>query len=269
MARHKQFQADESIIPNVETGLFNSHPQSRFGVGLVAIGNRVLEGRDSEYLGYLRLRANVYAIQTRMIPIQKVNQDGTESDRDDYRSVHFAVLENVDFSRSFARVVGCMRLIVKDIVNDGPLPIEHYFPEAFKSSPAPPGSVELSRFICRHEQARIQHAMKWPLFNYSLGYGKEAQYRPVYATVEPSFERLLRAIGILEEQVASPSFITDYNADNLGIKINISRLEEKLNDRELVDGLYRTALEFAFYGQTGMDGLVAGVSSSCIPKVFE
>jgi len=86
---------NEMVMPRIETDIFVGHEAARFAVGILAVENEVVANRHEEYLGYLRLRANVYADQTNIIPKEQVLADGTERDKDDIRSVHFAVIENL------------------------------------------------------------------------------------------------------------------------------------------------------------------------------
>lgn len=202
------------VIPTLESNVFADHPESNFAVGIIAVGNNVVDGLDEELKAYLRLRANVYADQTRMISKDLVAEDGTERDADDARSVHFAVFENGEQTR----VVGAMRLIVKNHEDSSNLPIEDFFPEAF-AEPAPIGSTEVSRYICRHETRATERQLKTLLYSRVVPYIMSHELGPTYAVVEPVLERALPMGGVILRRIAEPVFVPEYNDDNLGIQI--------------------------------------------------
>ena len=101
----------------------------------------------------------------------KLNPDGSESDYDDSRSVHIGLIEN-DRVGGRQRMIGAMRLIIKQSADDDPLPIEHHFPMPFDEAPAPALSAEVSRLICEHEEVAVQARFKWPLFTAGFAYTK-------------------------------------------------------------------------------------------------
>ncbi len=212
---------NEMVIPTIESNIFDGHEDARFAAGIIAVGGAIVEGRDQEYLGYLRLRANVYADQTNMISKDQVLEDGTERDGDDKRSVHFAVIENIVGNH---RVVAAMRLIIKSHEDSRPLPIEEYFPEAFDDKRAPERSIEVSRYICRHERQSVQSELKWPLYTQGLSYAMTNNLGPTFAVVEAPLENQLRGIGIALNRIAEPKFVAEYNADNLAIEIDTKKV---------------------------------------------
>ena len=238
---------NEMVIPTVETYFFEGHEDARFAVGLLAVGNTIIAGRDEEHLGYLRLRANVYADQTNMIPKEHVLEDGTERDADDERSVHFGVIENIPGNH---RVVAAMRLIIKSREDGRSLPIEDYFPEAFKNGPALENSIEVSRYICRHEDARVQGELKWPLYTQALSYVMAHDLGPTYAVVEAPLENQLKGIGIPLGRIAEPKFLPEYNADNLALEIYTAKLAHimKLDKRSSIEAALATKHELTYFG---------------------
>lgn len=222
--------SNEMVIPTIESTWFiNQRPETNFAVGMIAVGDQILAGRDSEHDGYLKLRANVYAYQTQMIPHSDVREDGTEVDNDDVRSTHWALLERSDEGEGLARVVGSIRTIEKRATDSRPLPIEEFFPEKFADNPLPIGSTEVSRYIARHENPRVQAQMSAPLFKKVVAHITAHGLVPTFGVVEPSVERHLKGgLGVPIERIADPKFVPEYAADNLGISVNIPLMAKGL-----------------------------------------
>jgi len=235
------------VIPSVETNFFEGHEEARFAVGLLAVGNTIIAGRDQEYLGYLRLRANVYADQTNFISKEHVLEDGTERDSNDERSVHLGVIENIAGNH---RVVAAMRLIIKSREDGRPLPIESFFPEVFEGTPAPENSVEISRYICRHEDARIQGDLKWPLYKQALSYGIARNLGPTYAVVETPLENQLKASGIPLKRIAEPKFLPEYNTHNLALEVYSDKLARmmKLSGTNSLESALADPAKLTYFG---------------------
>ncbi|HWB38885.1 MAG TPA: hypothetical protein VG604_01470, partial [Candidatus Saccharimonadales bacterium] len=208
--------ANHEVIPQVESGLFIGHETSHLAVGIVAVGDQVVPGYENELAGYKLLRGNVYALQKKYMPIEDLNEDGTETDADDARSVHFALIENAIES---PRVVGAMRLIIKSREYPQALPIEDHYPEAFPEGPAPFLSTEVSRLIARHEDAKIQRTMKWPLFTASVAHIVEHDLGPVFGAVEEDLEQSLMRAGVPVVDLARPKFVEEFNASKMPIRI--------------------------------------------------
>jgi N-acyl-L-homoserine lactone synthetase len=214
---------NEAVIPTVDSRLFEGHEDARFAVGMLAIGNEVLSGFDDEYYGYLKLRARVYVDQTRMISPDLVRPDGTETDEDDARSVHFGLLERAERG---ARVIGGLRLITKTEEDNRPLPIEEFFPDVFGDDPAPLMATEASRYIVRHEDPAVQRRLSDPLFTAAVSFIIAHRLGPTYGVVEEGVEASLRMKGIPLKRVADPKFVPEYAADNLGIEIDTDMLAQ-------------------------------------------
>lgn len=242
--------SNDQVIPRIESNIFKDNPQAKFAVGLLATGDQVISGRENEYLGYLNLRANVYGAQTHMVPIDHIREDGTEKDKDDSRSLHFGIIEN---DKTSQRVVAAMRIIVKRDMNDRPLPIEEFFPNYFNNQPAVGGSVELSRYILRHENLKIQDRLKWPLFGVCLEYGKKHSLDPVYAVIEPGFKKYLQKMKFIDQEIASPVFIPEYNTENLAVKINLQSLEDALMTQQTIGKNDKEARTFSYFGGQSID----------------
>lgn len=217
---------NQEVIPEIQTNIFEGHDMARFAVGMLAIGDQIIPGREAEFTGYLRLRANVYADQTNMISKDLVREDGTERDEDDVRSVHFAIVENALTSK---RVVAAMRLIIKSNEDGRPLPIEEFFPEVFTTGPAPMLSTEVSRYICRHESSKVQHDLKWPLYAAALSYAAENDLGPSYGVIEQALERGLKASRVPIVRIGEPKFVPEYNYDNLPVSIDTERLSRMMD----------------------------------------
>lgn len=223
--------SNEMVIPTVESTWFiNQRPETNFAIGMIAVGDQILPGRESEHDGYLKLRANVYAYQTRMIPTSEVRNDGTEIDVDDARSTHWALLEKSSEGENLARVVGSIRTIEKRSTDSRALPIEEFFPETFDENPLPIGSTEVSRYIARHENPRIQAKMSAPLFKKVVSHITARSLGPTYGVVEPKVESHLRdGLHVPINRVADPKYVPEYAADNLGIFVDIPAMAQSLH----------------------------------------
>ncbi len=235
------------VIPTVETDLFVGHETARFAVGILAVGSDILPGREKEFGAYLRLRAKVYADQTNILGQEHIQEDGTERDGDDARSVRFGVLEN---GRDNARLIGSMRLIIKSVEDDRPLPIEELFPDAFSEEQAPLGSTEVSRYICRHERQAVQGLIKWQLYSKTLAYGIAHELGPVYAVVEQSLEKRLTMDGVPNVRLAEPKLVPEYNSDNLAIVVDTDGLADMLEAKSpgLVAAMGKSEADFTYLG---------------------
>jgi N-acyl-L-homoserine lactone synthetase len=238
---------NSEVIPVIETSLFDEHPTSHLAVGIVAIGGDIVPGRENEFKGYSLLRGNVYAKQKNYMPLDDLNGDGTESDPDDLRSIHFALIENAVTS---ARVVGTMRLIVKQSEADKALPIEDHYEEAFEGCSVPAMSTEVSRLICRHENGKLQNKFKWPLFTAGVTYIAEHGLGPVFGAVETSLEQGLVTSGVPVTQLGEAKFVEEFNSSKLPIRIDIPGLTAKINsDRpNLLASMTSLKTDFVYSG---------------------
>lgn len=239
--------SNNEVIPVINSNIFEGHEDSHLAVGIVALGNVVVPGREAEYDGYTLLRGNVYARQKNYMPIADLNENGTETDVDDSRSVHFAVIEN---AMNNTRVVGAMRLIVKSKLEDAPLPIEEHYPSAFEDGPAPLLSTEVSRLICRHENPKIQGKLKWPLFTAGVTYVMEHQLGPVFGAVEKEFEKSLGMAGVPVTPLGEAIYVPEFNATKLPIRVDVFGLSQKIEGehRELRDAMQSLSRDFVYSG---------------------
>lgn len=239
--------SNHNVIPSIESELFLGNETAHLAVGIVAVGNEVIPSLENEYRGYSLLRGNVYARQKNYMPLDNLNPDGTETDIDDARSIHFAVVEN---AITDTRVVGAMRLIVKSGVQSTPLPIEEHYPEAFADGPAPLLSTEVSRLICRHENPKIQNKLKWLPFAAGVTYIVENQLGPVFGAVEQNLEQSLQLAGVPVSTIGTPKYVPEFNATKLPIRIDIPGLAQRLEgDRpELLKAMHVLNRDFVYSG---------------------
>lgn len=235
------------VIPTIDSNLFRKHPDNHLAVGIVAMGGSVVPGLEEEYQGYLLLRGNVYAKQKNYMPVAELNDDGTETDLDDARSVHFAIVENALTS---VRVVGAMRLIIKSTKDSRPLPIEEHYPEAFSGAPAPLLSTEASRLISQHEDRSVAAGAKWLLFGAGVKYVGRHGLGPVYGAVEPLLARSLNTQGVPVTALCSPKYVPEFNATKLAIRVDVPGLIKTLEDDmpDLVDAMNMKQGNFVYQG---------------------
>jgi hypothetical protein len=211
-------------IPVIESEVFTGGDHARFAVGVVAVGSSIVENYQQEFIGAADLRAKTY-IDKGFVSESDLDEQGTELDKNDDRSVHFVILERVVAAHSLARVVGNMRLIVKDDINNADLPVESFYPDIFRQSVSV-GSTEVSRLICRHEDSTIQAALKWPLFIGGVKYVLQKNLGPVYGLLEPELASSLIMQRVPVKALADARYIPDINATKQPIEVDVMKLKE-------------------------------------------
>ena len=211
--------SNAEVIPHIVTDIFNENPDARFATGLVAYGETPRDGMGDIVHAYLKLREKVYIDQTRMLTDEARLETGGEIDDDDGRSVHFCVIENLG---STQRVVASMRVIHGG--DYGKLPIEEFFPQIAESTNGTSKSIEISRYICRHEDPKVQNKLKWSLYPAVLSYIMKNNLGPTYAVVEEPLETALIEAGVPLKRIADPVYVDEYKAENLGISIDTRAL---------------------------------------------
>lgn len=235
--------SNTEVVPVASrTGVFDGNDQ-RFAMVHLGVGMPAYEpGQDTPSELYGKLRANVYINQMAFLENSERQTDGTEWNTDDERSSHYVVLEK---RLGGEALFACARLIEKQ--TDEPLPIEEFFPDIFQDSPASLGSVEVSRFIARHERAiynldataRLLAAMANDVNEHHLG--------PVHAIVEPHFERTLAHRGLVVERISEPRWIPEYKSINRAIRINVEESATNFGEALMQDMKISTA-RAAFWG---------------------
>ena len=222
---------NEEAVPVIDGDFFSDSPESRFALA-VFDGRDVVANDPSRLIrAYLRLRANVYIGQIRVLDVDQRRSNGTEVDEDDERSTHFALLEN---RVGRVAVFGSMRFIEKSSQNDSKLPIETFFPETFEK-PVENGSLEVSRFIVRHPDARQRGRAKLNLIRTGSAYLLRNNFEPIYATIETEFERDLRSVGVPTEKMTEAKYIEDYKSVNHGIQFDPVGLRKLVGDKGMTD----------------------------------
>lgn len=211
----------QEVLPDrnleIDPSFFNGHESARFWIGRVATGNVVTQ--LELYNPLLKFRGDVYVNELNYLRADSLDAYGREMDEDDKRSVLFAAVENSTLpvnGNSFSsdpRIVGSARLIVKESYDD-PLPVERYFPEAFKLNVAEPGkSAEVSRYIARHSDKMKQHAIALALVRAMTHHCVEDGFEDAYAVVEKPLEQMLNFVGIETERLGEPKFIEELNGE--------------------------------------------------------
>ncbi len=219
-------QIDKSIrnadvIPEIDTAVFAENPESRFALGMMAIGDEPLLGLDGVYGRAFDLRKKVYVDQTGQLTLDDVREDGTDRDDDDSRSVAFVGLENIPNMPT--RIVACARLIIKGF--DGSagshrvLPVEDFCPDVFEAEPAPTNSVEVSRMIARHDKAGIQNLLSRTMYMMLGSFVDTNRLGPTFAVVEDWYARDLKGQMPMKE-IAEPRYVPHYLDYNLPIAID-------------------------------------------------
>jgi len=213
------------VIPVIGSALFADEPTARLACGLLAVNGVALAGLDAEYAAHFQLRRKVYVDQTGQLSASDIQEDGTDRDADDARSITFGVFENHE---SGVRVVGVSRLILRG--GDRPLPVEDFCPDAFAHDDLPGTSVEVSRVIARHEKAALQDMVQWHLFALMLAYIANHDLGRTFAIIEPWLERHLKAI-IAVERIGEVRYVEHYLDYNVPIEIDIPASTDRVNAR--------------------------------------
>lgn len=198
----------EELTPEVSSDVFLFQPQAQFWIGVPALGNNI--HMPNEAVAYGQLRANVYIDENHFLDESVRRPDGTESDADDARSIHYAVLQDTKEAFRLPKVIGAARLIQKRDETDI-LPVEKLFPDVFASRPAPVNSVEASRFISRHRDRDLQSKVSLSLIRSMVmeAYAEGSPY--IYAVVEQHLVHLFQKIGLPLDQLAEARPIEEYN----------------------------------------------------------
>ena len=236
--------SNSEVIPVIDSNLFDNNA-AHLAVGVLAVNDVPLQGLEKEYRGYYDLRKNVYVYQTGQLSEEDLADDGTDRDEDDERSIAFGVIENNSNSQ---RLIATMRLIVKRSSNDRKLPVEEYCPEIFPQ-PSEQNSIEVSRFISRHEDRGIQDMAKWLIYGTGLVQAFNKGLGPVFAIVEPGLEENLRKTVPIT-RLGEPRYIPHYLGDNLPISVDTNKFvdQAKLIFPDMMDGLINADGDIFYLG---------------------
>lgn len=206
------------VIPIVESDIFKLNDESQFAIAQVT-PKELSDMR--EFDGAARLRANTYLSEGFVKP-EELDENGTELDDDDIRSNHYLMFERTAV-QSLVRVVGNLRLVTKTDEYSESLPVERYFPESFPEL-TPIGSVEVSRLIARHEDARVQSMLKWPMFIAGYKHVIGSDGGPVYGLMTRVLARQLSLQGVPLTSMAEPRYIEEINATKHPVEVDVPRL---------------------------------------------
>lgn len=187
------------VNPIVSSEIFNGHENATFWIG------RIESDDPQNYNALARLRAKVYVEDMGFLSPDDIDaSSGTELDQDDERSVHFGAIEHTAYDGpALARVVASGRLIVKRTVEDL-LPIETSFPELFADQPIATDTVEVSRFISRHESKLTQHMLALAIIRAMTYYSVNEGQQSSYAIIERPLLKLLSKIGLPLDVLGEP-----------------------------------------------------------------
>lgn len=222
---------NDVVIPCLTSAIFDRSPHSSLALGILARDGVPVSGLEAEYQAHFEFRRRVYVDQTGQLSEDDIGPDGTDRDRDDGRSITFAVFEN---HADGVRIIGISRLIVRSRGGEAneadgapagtagtPLPVESFYPAAFEGAELDGRSVEVSRVIARHERARVQDIVQWDLFALMLAYATNHNLGRVFAIVEPPLERHLSGVMSIR-RIAEPEFVDHYLDYNVPIEIDVA-----------------------------------------------
>lgn len=239
------------MIPVIDSDVFSAQPHARLACGLIAVNGVPLPGLEAEYRAHYDLRRRVYVDQTGQLSENELQEDGTDRDDYDARSVTFAVFEN---HRLGVRVVGVARLIMRHA--DAPLPVEKLCADAFGSRVPSGRSVEMSRVIARHENAALQDLVQWHLFGVMLAYITQNDIERTFAIIEPWLERHLNG-AVKITRLGDVRYVEHYLDYNVPVEIDIPASARRMNERKdgFVDQYLAGGPNLLLFGQVSAGSL--------------
>lgn len=243
MPASTKFVPDSEVIVPVQTDAFDGN-ESRFAV--TSLGYGLNDRHDDMFNAYLKLRANVYVDQTGSLSPDARNFDGTETDEDDERSHHFAVVQNLVGRTA---LVACIRLIHKSEKYVEPLPIEKFYPEHFSAEPAALDSLEVSRFIVRSPESSAQTSIRGKLLTAALSHILVHDLGPTYAVVEQKTNVNLNRTGIATKAFTEATYNETYNEHDMGVEIDTAQTALNFGGDNFVKSAYVEPGMFKQYGQ--------------------
>lgn len=248
--------SNHEVIPVLDSDLFLAEPSARMACGILAVNGVAISGLEAEYAAHFQLRKKVYVDQTGQLSARDIQEDGTDRDADDARSVTFGVFEN---HASGVRVVGVSRLILRG--DDRPLPVETFCPDAFSHAALPGSSVEVSRVIARHEKAAVQDLVQWHLFALMLAYIANHDLERTFAIIEPWLERHLNA-AIAIDRIGEVRYVEHYLDYNVPVEIDIPASTERVNGRNggFIDRYRSAEPAMAYFGRVADRARVESVA---------
>ncbi|MBA3757441.1 hypothetical protein H0X09_01075 [Candidatus Saccharibacteria bacterium] len=220
---------DKIHNPEINLGVFNGQLEN-YWVGRIATANMKDRGRIFEAAAIFR--GDVY-LNLGYVSPEQVDELGREIDSDDSRSIHFSVMERIPGSDpNNSRIIGTSRLILKDSPHNQ-LPIEYYFPEVFQRSPAPVGTVEVSRLIAHHEDGRIQYRTALSLIRAMTHFSINRGIKADYCMVEEPLLRFLNSQAIPTEIMGESKEITEQGGVLFPVKIEPSKIIKNVSSSSL------------------------------------
>ena len=244
-----KYITNEEAVPVIDSDIFLGHEDKRFALGVFSADDILSYKPDTVEQAYLKLRSNVYIDQTKFLDNNIRRVDGTELNKDDERSTHFVIVENL-IGR--VAVFACMRLIQKNNMDPcSALPIEDLFPDAFVS-PAPKNSVEVSRFIVRHDESRNCRVAKREIMAAGLSHTFSNDLGPIYGIIELGFERDLSMMKVPTRRVADPRLLSEYNSENIGIEVDKHGFKDRIGE-DTINRMNIPVGSFGYWGHMSKD----------------
>lgn len=237
---------NHEVIPVIDSSVFSEHPTARLAGGLIARDGVPLPGLETEYAAHFHLRKKVYVDQTGQLAESELQDDGTDRDEDDERSVTFAVIEN---HQTGARIVGVARLILRG--EHRPLPVEEFCPDVLAPGELSAESVEVSRVIARHETAAMQNLVQAHLFALMLAYLSAHELDRTFAILEPWLERHVKGVLAIS-RIGELRYVEHYLDYNVPIEIDIPASVERVNSHNagFIDQYRAAEPGMAYFGRT-------------------
>lgn len=237
--------SNHDVIPVISSTIFSENPTARLAGGMLAVNGTALPGLEAEYAAHFLLRKKVYVDQTGQLAESELQDDGTDRDDDDARSITFAVFENHEDG---VRVIGVARLILRG--DERPLPVEDFCPDSFASGELGARSVEVSRVIARHESAALQNLVQSHLFALMLAHLSAHGLGRTFAILEPWLERLVKGVLAIE-RIGEVQYVEHYLDYNVPIEIDIPASVARVDARQpgLIDGYREVEPGWCFFGR--------------------
>ncbi len=251
----RSINGNYSTFSLADSTIFSGNDEKRFAITTLNPHSHASNESTLPY-AYHKFRADVYIDQLGILDDGARTMDGVELDEDDERAQHFIVVEN---KLGSAALIACMRLITKE-EEAGLLPVESVFSDIHRDAPAEVGSVEVSRFITRHDNSSERAEARTMMLASALAYVDHHNLGPAYAIIEPELERHLLAIGVPLERLSEYRWLNEYGSDNASVRIDTLEMTRRFGG-EAVGRSLLLEEEWKFWGSHGVDLMRPGMET--------
>lgn len=170
-----------------------------------------------------RLRCAIYGEHGYLHEGMRVTAGGEFDDEEDC-AVHLLALKRTEPDAGLA--IGGMRCLIKE--EQRTLPVERYFPDAFKDAPAPARAIETSRLIVVETDSSSQREIMVNLFAiaYAEMLRRVGPFRYTYGVIGEDLERTLPRFAGLPVRRISDEVPVPYGTSDIAIKADMAAFVE-------------------------------------------